>query len=150
MKRQCSICAARLEEASFNWRDKARGIRHKYCIDCQRRLSKAHYEKNKHKYLLRNEANNKRQRESLQAKVLAYLRKSQCVDCGESDPIVLEFDHVRGEKDREIARMISNKVSWRKIEVEISKCEIRCANCHRKITARRLNSYRYRLCAAVA
>ena len=150
MKRQCSKCAAYLDEASFTWRDKVKGIRHKYCSDCQKRLSKAHYEKNKHKYLLRNETNNKRQLESLQTKILTYLRTKRCVDCGESDPVVLEFDHVRGEKDREIAKMIGNKVSWRKIEVEISKCEIRCANCHRRITAKRLNSYRYRACAAVA
>jgi hypothetical protein len=28
--------------------------------------------------------------------------------------------------------MISVGYSWEKIEAEISKCEVRCANCHRK------------------
>jgi hypothetical protein len=150
MNRQCSKCAVYLDEAKFTWRDKVKGIRHRYCSDCQKHLSKEHYRRNKHKYFLRNEINNKYQREIIQAKIFAYLKTQQCVDCGESDPLVLEFDHVRGTKEREIAKMVSNKVSWPKIEAEISKCEIRCANCHRRITAKRCNSYRYRLCAAVA
>ncbi|HMF56106.1 MAG TPA: hypothetical protein VK619_07145 [Pyrinomonadaceae bacterium] len=150
MKRQCSKCLAHLDEIEFTWRNKVKGIRHRYCSTCQKHLSKEHYEKNKQKYLLRNEVNNRRQREALHEKIFGYLKTNHCVDCGESDPLVLEFDHVRGKKEREIAKMVGHKVSWQKILIEISKCEIRCANCHRRITAKRNNSYRYRLNAAVA
>lgn len=63
-----------------------------------------------------------------------------CVDCGESDPVVLDFDHVKGEKRRAIADMVSNYYSIKTIKDEIRKCEIRCANCHRKKTHERMHS----------
>jgi hypothetical protein len=59
------------------------------------------------------------------------------VDCGETDPVVLEFDHVRGEKKGEIAMMVRVD-GWDKIVEEMAKCELRCANCHRRKTAKQL------------
>jgi hypothetical protein len=50
--------------------------------------------------------------------------------------MVLEFDHVRGVKVRNISEMVRGKFSWRRILEEIEKCEVRCANCHRRKTAR--------------
>jgi hypothetical protein len=60
-----------------------------------------------------------------------------CVDCGESDTIVLEFDHVIGEKKYNIADVIRSGRNWQSIIEEIEKCEVRCANCHRRATAKR-------------
>jgi hypothetical protein len=60
-----------------------------------------------------------------------YLSTHPCVDCGEKDPIVLEFDHVRGTKKTTVTRMSMNQM-----RVEIQKCEVRCANCHRRRHAR--------------
>lgn len=59
-----------------------------------------------------------------------------CVDCGETDPIVLDFDHLpeRGPK------LFNAATGWRTITAilnEISKCEVRCANCHRRATVAR-------------
>jgi hypothetical protein len=69
-------------------------------------------------------------------RVWDYLLSHSCVDCGEADPIVLEFDHVRGVKLMNVARMTSGSTySWNKIEAEIAKCDVRCANCHRRKTA---------------
>jgi hypothetical protein len=69
--------------------------------------------------------------------VYEYLSAHPCVDCGEADPVVLEFDHVRGEKVRGIARMMSGTHSVKTIMAEIGKCDVRCANCHRRVTAAR-------------
>jgi hypothetical protein len=74
--------------------------------------------------------------------VLEYLADHPCVDCGESDPIVLEFDHLR-DKRANISALTRNGESWRLLE-EIAKCEVRCANCHRRITAIRGGWYRTR------
>lgn len=74
--------------------------------------------------------------------VLEYLRVHGCVDCGEKDPVVLEFDHVYGEKDMAISKMIHHVKSINRIKNEISKCVVRCANCHRKKTALDFKYYR--------
>jgi hypothetical protein len=68
----------------------------------------------------------------IKEKIFALLVERPCVDCGETDPIVLEFDHVTGKKDRSITKLVSDKSSWKKIQDEIDKCEVRCRNCHRK------------------
>jgi hypothetical protein len=64
---------------------------------------------------------------------------SGCVDCGESNHIVLDFDHIRNKKYN-ISRMIHDGFSWAAIKKEIAKCEIVCANCHRIRTHNRLIS----------
>lgn len=74
--------------------------------------------------------------------VFSYLKLNPCIDCGESDPIVLEFDHVRGNKLYSIVKMISNGMSVKKLEIEIQKCEVRCANCHRRKTAKERDYFR--------
>lgn len=68
-------------------------------------------------------------------KMLSYLEAHPCVDCGESNPVVLEFDHVRGEKKWAVSRIVHVPHKWETIKEEIDKCDVRCANCHRLRTA---------------
>lgn len=77
--------------------------------------------------------------------ILEYLKVHHCVDCGESDPVVLQFDHVRGEKAREVSTMVSTAFSWERISQEIEKCDVRCANCHIRKTAKDFNHYKTRI-----
>jgi hypothetical protein len=63
-----------------------------------------------------------------------------CVDCGEADPIVLEFDHVRDTKVNGISDLVYRNANLAVIQAEIDKCEVRCANCHRRVTVKRLRS----------
>ena len=81
----------------------------------------------------------RRRRDNLQ-RVLDYLKTHPCVDCGEDDPIVLEFDHLR-DKVANISAMRGHP--WWKMLLEIAKCEVVCANCHRRRTAARVESFRY-------
>ena len=99
-----------------------------------------HYRENKGKIISRSSARNKRQRKKNKAFVDRVKRMFNCVDCGESNPVVLDFDHVKGEKKRAIADMVSNYYSIKTIKEEMRKCEIRCANCHRKKTHERMHS----------
>lgn len=69
--------------------------------------------------------------------VRQYLLSHACVDCGETDPVVLEFDHVRGKKRANISKL--KKISLEAVKNEIKKCVVRCANCHRRKTAKQFN-----------
>lgn len=63
--------------------------------------------------------------------IWGYKAASLCADCGERDPLVLEFDHVRGVKEYNIGDMASSNYAIETIQNEIDKCEVVCANCHR-------------------
>jgi hypothetical protein len=69
------------------------------------------------------------------AYLVDFLRARPCVDCGEPDPLVLEFDHL-GSKSFNIAANLGNR-KWQSILDEIAKCDVVCANCHRRRTALR-------------
>jgi len=84
--------------------------------------------------------NNKR-RDKNRNYVLEYLSGHPCVDCGETDPVVLEFDHVR-DKDKKISDLIN--YSHNRLKEEILKCEVRCSNCHKRKTSKEQNWYKER------
>src|SRR3984893_16841806 len=74
-----------------------------------------------------------------------YFAAHPCVDCGENDPIVLEFDHLDGAtKSFDIGAGLTYR-AWDSILAEIDKCEDVCANCHRRRTAQRRGSFRAQL-----
>ena len=77
----------------------------------------------------------KRHRQRIRATLFEFISKKSCIDCGEDDPIVLEFDHrVPAEKFKIVGKMLSGHYSWKSVQREIEKCDIRCANCHRRKT----------------
>ena len=60
------------------------------------------------------------------------LKRVPCADCGvEYPPYVMDFDHIRGEKTVNLARLRNSRLAWAKLLAEIEKCEVVCANCHR-------------------
>ena len=69
--------------------------------------------------------------------VKEYLEGKSCVDCGNKDIRVLEFDHVRGEKLYHVSYMVTKAYKLDLVKQEIEKCDIRCCNCHRIITQER-------------
>ena len=71
-----------------------------------------------------------------------YLRAHPCVDCGEEDIIVLQFDHVRGKKRGNVSSLARQGLPLDIIIKEIAKCVIRCANCHVRKTAKEQNWYK--------
>lgn len=49
---------------------------------------------------------------------------------------MLDFDHVTGDKFANVKQMVTWTISRQRIFDEIAKCEVRCANCHRRKTYR--------------
>jgi len=62
-----------------------------------------------------------------------YMIGKACIDCGEADPVCLDFDHREGsDKKFKIGDALHFRVGLGQLQTELEKCEIRCANCHRK------------------
>jgi len=75
-------------------------------------------------------------------KLFNFLSKQKCIDCGETDPIVLDFDHTdKKNKFKSVSQMLCGHYSFETILKEIKKCEIRCANCHRRRTYIQFNCF---------
>ncbi len=72
---------------------------------------------------------------AFQARLLPVKTKP-CLDCGSAfPPEAMDFDHVRDLKVRDISQM--SLAPWVKVEREIAKCDLVCANCHRLRTQAR-------------
>jgi hypothetical protein len=137
-EKRCSTCRELKPLSEFNRYRKAPDGHQWSCRECNRRY---HYA-NLDRHMARIRQRRQEVTERNQRLVLEYLADHPCADCGESDPIVLEFDHLR-DKRANISALTRNGESWRLLE-EIAKCEVRCANCHRRITAIRGGWYRTR------
>ncbi len=146
MKKICTGCGVERDvEQVFTWKHKDRGIRHTRCKFCQSQVSKQHYKDNKQSYINRVRIREIQAIEDCQRKLAEYLAHHPCVDCGQTDIRVLEFDHVRGKKSDNISRMLGVGYSWATIEAEIAKCDVRCVNCHRIKTGIEDGSWRHLL-----
>lgn len=106
---------------------------YKYKED-QARCAALHYQRNKQTIKAKVAILNRLIRARNRKFVTDYLNEHPCVDCGQSDIVVLEFDHVRGIKCDNVSTGANESWSLRKLQTEINKCEIRCANCHRRVT----------------
>jgi hypothetical protein len=105
----------------------------------QRQAQRRHYLLHKKDYNRRARIGGERIRRRISQFIVGYLSQHPCVDCGENNIIVLEFDHVRGKKCGNVGNL--KTYSLGKVIREIEKCEVRCANCHRIVThKRRLSS----------
>lgn len=82
-------------------------------------------------------------REDNQYLVYGILSTSKCMDCGESNPVVLEFDH-RNPKEKLFNIGEGYLKNKEVLLLEIEKCDIVCANCHRIRTAKTYNYFSYR------
>jgi len=63
-----------------------------------------------------------------------YLLNHPCVDCGESDPVVLTFDH----RDQSKKKCRIN--SLHSLRYEAKKCDVRCANCHLRLYSKQIRT----------
>jgi hypothetical protein len=131
----CSKCNQNKSEAEFSFKNKKLGKRNTVCVCCKKAYAKAHYKKHKEDYIRRSAAYSVKIREENSKQIADYLRSHPCVDCNEPDIVVLQFDHQR-DKTYSICELISRGSSWKRISNEITKCEVRCANCHIRRTAK--------------
>ena len=126
----CNKCNLEKSCEEFLWKNKAKGLRHYQCKECYKETRKRSYDANKEYYLTKN---NKKRKENSEW-YNDYKKGKKCIFCGESEPICLDFHHLKEEdKEIEVSKMKFSTYSLSKIKDEIDKCVILCSNCHRKV-----------------
>lgn len=142
MMKKCDHCKQYKEDESFAWRWKTLGIRQKTCRDCRKYFNKNWYEGDARQRHLKNVKERKHAaRKVAREYVWNYLSTHPCSQCGETDPVVLEFHH-NGGKERAVGVMAAGGYPVAKIQAEIDKCTVLCANCHRRLTMKERKWYR--------
>lgn len=137
----CSTCKETKDESEFSFKNKEKNTRSSRCKTCHTEYVKQHYSDNKKVYKSRARKSLKEHRLNIRQMILEYLSDKSCVDCGNSDPRVLDFDHINPKtKHKDVSKMFDS--SWETILKEIRKCEVRCANCHRIRTSEQFQTYR--------
>jgi len=148
--KRCSRC----KKYKFKWkynknRRKKDGLQHQ-CRPCQHEYhNNKWYPKNKDKRVKSVKDYKWRKREENYRRVVKEYFINGCVDCGEKNVRVLEFDHVRGKKRKVgkkglegVSYMIRHGYKWKTIKEEIDKCEVRCRNCHKERTWKENNYWK--------
>ena len=128
----CSDCGKEKDITEFRFR-RQRNAPEGFCRDCSRRKDREWYKDNID--LVRKNDLNKIRRQNTIIAIVTFLKSHPCVDCGEQDILVLDFDHQKNNKSSTISNLLRCGYSIDKIKNEIDKCVVRCANCHRRKTA---------------
>jgi hypothetical protein len=111
------------------------------CRSCRAAYHHELYEANRARYITQAAVRRKALHIERTRYLLEHFKTHPCSDCGEADPVVLEFDHV-GPKLFNIASDLVDR-SWPSILAEIEQCEVVCANCHRRRTVERRGGLRF-------
>lgn len=135
----CKVCKETKPLAEFQKRAINKDGHTTMCKPCKRKYDNTHYKNNPYRKNYIRENSDRRIR-IVRDWVLEYLQNHPCVDCGERDVVVLEFDHQR-DKVMEVGSLMKTGTLER-VQAEVAKCEVRCCNCHRRKTARDFGSWR--------
>jgi hypothetical protein len=124
----CSKCKLSLSLDNFTKnKSKTDGL-NSYCKSCSKNYGIKYKKKNPTTYKDNLELRQKKRN------FISNHKNIPCTDCGKSYPhYVMDFDHLY-DKEFNISDSVRKMISNEKIEKEISKCEVVCANCHRERT----------------
>jgi len=141
--RTCSQCKIEkpLTKEFFNTKDKL-GVKFRTdCKECQHEKQSGCYKKKADYYKRVNKEYRAVLKEQNQKLLWDFLLVHPCVKYGETNPIVLELDHLR-DKQYCISEIIFSH-TWESVQEEMQKCQVLCSNCHKKKTAKDFGHYRY-------
>jgi hypothetical protein len=128
----CNHCKIKKPFSEFHRNARRYDNVSKRCKQCASAMAKQTCDKYREKFRAYSREWSKKRRKGLRELVWYYKAAHPCIDCGESDPSVLEFDHVTGEKIGDINGLVRTLRRESVILTEMAKCVMRCANCHRR------------------
>ena len=137
-RKRCPGCTRNRNRKSFRPGKGRKDGLQAYCVDCDKKMQTTWYANNAVRERGKIKLRKKVSLDTSRRFLLEYLKTHPCVDCGESDIVVLEFDHLG---NKEIGISVAIRSGWRiaRLQKEISKCRVRCANCHKRKTAKQFN-----------
>ncbi len=129
--KECSQCKIIKQDTDFykSFKSGHKDGLQSRCKACHKIYRKKHYLENRQKYIDKAVKRTKQNRKLWQE----YKATLSCIKCGENHPGCLDFHH-RNKKEKLFT--ISQAVDSLSLEVlkeEIQKCDVLCANCHRKL-----------------
>lgn len=134
-EKRCTICKQSKPHLDFNVRRASRDGLQNICRSCNREKARNYYAQNRESHIRTIVARKAIQRRICLELVGGHLLTHPCVDCGEADPRVLDFDHRDGsQKTAEVMKLAQDGYSTSRVLAEIRKCDMRCRNCHAKVT----------------
>lgn len=136
----CSRCREPKPLAQFNRWAAAKDGLDSYCKACRSVIAKVSHSKHSEKVKAQQRESyrsgaKRRMIERNRDWLVEALTGACCAACHIDDPLVLEMDHVRGEKYRNVSFLVHNGYPLDTVKAEAAKCQILCANCHRRKTA---------------
>ncbi len=138
--KKCKKCSQTKPFSEFRKNKKAKDGCQAYCLPCDKEFQKEYYIANKEKVIKNSTKQRERSRIKMREFLISYLESHPCAHCGESDIVVLEFDHLTNKLNN-ISTLMKN-AAIKKLKAEILKCQVLCANCHRRKTAKDQNWYK--------
>lgn len=132
----CTKCKETKPLESFAKQSDGPKGRASWCKPCKTTQVKARYASNK-EHRERVKAYNRERRAANAKRLSDYKLEQGCNDCGyAAHPAALEFDHLP-EYEKEFTISAKTSYNWGRLQSEIDKCEVVCANCHAVRTANR-------------
>ena len=125
--KHCPRCNQDKDEAEFGKnRTRPDGLQVQ-CRACIKLIHHDWYARNKERHYGNVQKRRKLFSDELARRLLAYLKTHPCVDCGNANPLVLEFDALDGKN----VLHITPETTWDTLLPELTQCDVRCANCRR-------------------
>jgi len=128
--KNCCMCQRDLPVSEFAVNSQRKDGLQSQCKECQKAYRRQHYLDNRQKYIDKA----KRVRQEFVLWFQQYKATLKCKHCPEREPCCLDFHHNSDDKEANVATLV-HKGNKERLLKEIAKCDVVCANCHRKIHA---------------
>ncbi len=107
------------DASEFPIRDARTGRVHTICRACRRGYCRSYYWRNNTEVKARKRERLKALRARNRSFVEDHFLTHPCIDCGLLDPLVMEFDHVRGRKRTDVSTLVRDAAALAVIRAEI-------------------------------
>lgn len=126
--KHCNKCDTDKDDSEFYTRIVQGKVKEdKWCKECHRAYRKEHYKQNKRVYIAKARRNNDKSSDWYRD----YKSQLKC-KCGEDHPAALDFHHPDPTRKEFLVSKAVRRFGRKRLKEEIEKCEVLCANCHRK------------------